>query len=138
MARILIIDDDSNVRLSERLLLETGGHEVLEAGGGAQGIEMCQQSDPDLVVCDILMPGIGGLDTIQELKRTATRAKILALSGGLYGGGIQFLPEAKKRGADATLSKPFSTKEFFAAVNDVLGDSPCPSRSTAQDETVEL
>jgi CheY-like chemotaxis protein len=69
MARILIIDDDSAVRVAIRLLLEREGYEVVDAEDGRAGIAALKASVFDIVICDIFMPGMDGLETIREFHR---------------------------------------------------------------------
>ena len=83
MARILIIDDDADIRQPVRLQLEKEGHVVDEAGDGAAGVALCRQERPDLVICDILMPEMDGFETMRHLKREFPDMPILVLSGSM-------------------------------------------------------
>lgn len=120
MARILVIDDDSKIRLSIRLMLEPEGHTVTEAGDGKVGIELFKKNGADLIITDIIMPEKEGLETITELRKQYPDIKIIAISGG---GRVQpedYLGVARGFGAILTLAKPFGRKELLDAVNAVL------------------
>src|SRR5260370_8977292 len=110
MARILVIDDDNQLRCLLRLALEMAGHQVIEAVDGEQGLKAYQKHLPDLVLCDLLMDNKEGLETIRELRRRFAEEKIIAMSGGLYGGRGNFLSLAKTFASPKVLTKPFDIK----------------------------
>ena len=68
-ARILIVDDEEALRATMRRMLQTSGHEVIEAGDGEQALGLAARNPPDLAVCDIYMPVREGFETIRELRR---------------------------------------------------------------------
>lgn len=121
MSLILVIDDDQAIRKLLKLILEKAGHQVLLASSGEQGIILFEKSDIDLVITDILMPGLDGLGVIRELTTKADSAKILALSGG----GMILTAEtslnvAQKMGAVRSLSKPFTRPDLLSIVSEML------------------
>ncbi len=120
MARILIIDDEPNLRSMLRRMLHQAGHQVNEAGNGAEGIALCERNPPDLVITDILMPKKEGIETIIALHRANPNLPIIAISGGGRSGGMDFLCSAKKLGARHTLSKPFRGDKLLSAVSESL------------------
>jgi DNA-binding response OmpR family regulator len=120
MPRLLIIDDDSDLRAVLRATLEKAGHEVLEAGDGNQGIKIFQQQPINLVLCDLVMSGKEGLETIRDLRRQQADVKIIAMSGGLFGWKMNMLPVAEKLGAAKTLRKPFDVATLLSAVEELL------------------
>jgi CheY-like chemotaxis protein len=122
MARILIIDDDDQVRTMLRRTLEADGHEVDEAGNGTLGIAKYEQNPADLIITDIYMPEKEGLETIIELKGDHPDVRILAISGGSRDMDLDFLPVAAKLGADKTLNKPIERRALLDAVNELIGD----------------
>lgn len=81
MASILIIDDEEIIRALLRSVLEGAGYEVTEAANGRIGLELYRQNPRDLVITDILMPELNGLDMLLELTREFLRAKVIAISG---------------------------------------------------------
>lgn len=120
MARILIIDDNAQLREMLNLMLTQAGHEVAEAGTGEMGVELYRARPSDLVVVDILMPEKGGLETIVELKRDYPDAKLIGISGGFQKKTDQSHTLADLIGVQRTLSKPFASEELLKAVNEVL------------------
>lgn len=121
MARILIIDDDRDIRHPLRLALEHAGHEVLEAQDGAEGLRLWVDRGADLVITDVHMPEKDGLELIMELAALSPGVKIIALSGGDSTRRFNYLPEAKLLGALRTIPKPFQHAEILSAINELLG-----------------
>ncbi len=120
MTRILLIDDDAQARDMLRQMLERAGYDVVEAHNGRVGLQHYQASAIDLIITDILMPEQDGLETIQELRRLAPEAKIIAISGGGQTGLLDLLPVAEKLGAQCTLRKPLRRQELLEAVRQLL------------------
>jgi DNA-binding NtrC family response regulator len=114
MATILIIDDEESVRALLRFALEAAGYEVVEVANGRQGIERHRQRRADLVITDIAMPELNGLDMILELMHEFLHAKVIAISG--VGGERNVLDAAKLLGARQTFEKPFSMPQLLRAV----------------------
>ena len=121
MAKILIIDDEEQVRLYLRSILEPEGHEVVEAPDGKVGLQLYREEPVDLIITDVFMPEKEGLETIRELRSEYPEVKIIAISGGGRTGNLDFLPLAKTFGALRTLAKPFDRQEMLDAVQEVLG-----------------
>jgi two-component system response regulator (stage 0 sporulation protein F) len=114
MASILIIDDEEIIRALLRSVLEAAGYEVTEAANGRIGLDLYRQNPRDLVITDILMPELNGLDMLLELTREFLRAKVIAISGA----GVEknVLDVAKLLGARQTFQKPFSVSKLLGAV----------------------
>lgn len=126
MKRILLIDDDSEVRRFLRVSLERAGYHVLEADNGKAGIELFRRAPVDLVVSDIFMPEKEGIETIRELRGEFPELKILAVSGGIPGLDPEYyLKMARKLGADASLEKPFNQKQFLESIYELLTPLEC-------------
>lgn len=123
MASILVIDDETGVRDSLRQMLESAGHFVREAQNGLVGLRLFQAERPDLVVTDIIMPDMEGIETIRTIRAQAPDARILAISGGGRMGNVDFLSVAQRLGADSVLQKPFEVDEFLAKVSELLNFS---------------
>lgn len=114
MAIILVIDDQKPIRLLLRAALEGDRHEVLEASNGRIGLALYRERAPDLIITDILMPEMNGLELIVELTRSFPNVKVIAMSGGLEReGGTN---EAKLLGARQTFQKPIDIRALLAAV----------------------
>jgi CheY-like chemotaxis protein len=114
--RILVIDDDARVRGLLRVILEGDGHEVEEAVDGKAGLRSLSARNADVVLSDLFMPDVDGLEVIRELHRNFPRVGTVALSGGGSRGDTDMLRMAQYLGADAVLYKPFCQKELFEAV----------------------
>ena len=120
MARILIVEDDDQVRGLIRKVLERAGFEVVVASNGNEAIKIFNNDPADLVIADILMPGKDGLEVVRDLKRNYDDVKIIAISGGGQIGPESYLDLAKKFGAEYTLTKPFSMSELLESVRKSL------------------
>ena len=127
MARVLVMDDDENVRDILRRMLGRKGYEVLLAGNGDEGIRIFHQQlaggqPVDLVVTDILMPEKEGLETILELRQEFPEVKIIVISGGgSLGEPGNILHAARKLGARYSFRKPIPRDELLAAVEELIG-----------------
>jgi len=120
MTRILLIDDDALARDMLRQMLERAGYDVVEAASGRDGLQQYQATAIDLIITDILMPDQDGLETIQELRRLAPEAKIIAITGGGQSGLLDLLPVAAKLGAQWTLRKPLQRLELLEAIRQLV------------------
>jgi two-component system response regulator (stage 0 sporulation protein F) len=114
MASILIIDDEASIRALLRTTLERDGHEVQEAPNGRIGLALYHFRPTDLVITEILMPDMNGLDMLVALTREFLHAKVIAISG--IGGEHNGLDVAKLLGARQTFRKPFSLPRLLGAV----------------------
>ena len=119
-AMVMIRGNDEAMRRMVVRVLVGGGHQVIEAPDGRDGMRLFLQQSPDIVVSDIVMPHRDGIETIAEIRAASPATGIIAMSGagrervGLY------LAAAKQLGADAVLQKPFRPDELIAAVAHVL------------------
>lgn len=118
--KILVIEDDNSFRNVLVQMLEKAGFDVVQAENGNQAIKFCEETNPDLVLTDIIMPDKEGLETIQELLGICPDLKIIAMSGGGRFGPNSYLPLAAKLGAKKTLQKPFLREELLAAITEVM------------------
>ncbi len=119
-ARILIIDDDQDVRSPIRQMLAGAGYEVQEASDGDEGLEMCREDPPDLTIVDIFMPRKSGLEVIEELRRDFPDVKVIAVSGVDTRDGLDLATLTRSYGVDRAIEKPFLLKDLLQAVKDVL------------------
>jgi CheY-like chemotaxis protein len=112
MARILVVDDEPDLRYVLRRIFEGAGHEVVEAGHGAAALESVHASPPDLVVTDMMMPVMNGTDLISRLRAdpATTQIPILAATGD---------PRLAIE-ADTVLPKPYQSAQLLAAANALL------------------
>ena len=118
--RILVIDDDELVRCGLAYMIDRLGHQAILVESGAAALAQIEQLEFDIIFCDLMMPGMDGIETIRRLKR-ATSAPIVAMSGGakMVEAG-RALRAANKLGIDATLQKPFGTRELQDCLNSFL------------------
>src|SRR5438128_11074644 len=121
MARILVIDDDALLRGAIRVVLESAGYEVIEAGDGDAGLRLHREPGADLVVVDLFMPERDGLEVIRAVRAEAPQAKIIAMSGG-SSLQLDLLDAATAFGASRALWKPFAPAMLLATVRELLGE----------------
>ena len=120
---ILIIDDDEQTRVLLRRVLEEAGYLVSEAPNGQEGLRQFRQTPTALVITDLLMPDMDGLEVTMALHRESPTLKIIAITGG--SGKRDFLEVAKHLGAHRTMKKPISIVELLQTVQqELLGESP--------------
>lgn len=113
--RILLIDDNDLFREVTRLMLESGGHEVIEARDGREGLALFRQHPVDAVVTDIIMPQDEGIVTIRNIRALDRTVRIVAMSGS-GNPDVDFLKIAAKLGANSALAKPFEKEELLSHV----------------------
>lgn len=114
--KILVIDDDQAMRGSIRRILEREGHQVSEAENGREALKLFRVEAPAVVVTDLIMPEMEGIETILELRALSEGVKILAVSGS----EPRLLDDAEALGADASLRKPFTVDQLRQAVAALL------------------
>ena len=120
MPRILVIDDDPDVRGSLNKILTRAGYDVVEAADGAAGIALQHTNPADVIITDIFMPGLDGLQTIRQLKKEGSGVKVIAVSGGDRTGTVDLKEHARLLGAFKVLAKPFEMRDVLAAVKEAL------------------
>ncbi len=122
MARILVIDDESNIRMMLKLALVHVGHTVETAADGYEGLELYRDgSDWNLVLLDQRMPGLEGLEVLREIHRRAATARVVMITAF---GTIDLASEAMSLGATEFLRKPFTVDTLRNAVNAALIGHP--------------
>lgn len=112
---ILVVDDEVAVRRLFRIALSGEGFEVLEAGNGQEALNLVLRAVPAVILLDLVMPGVEGIETLVALRRLGVTSKIVAMSGK-----PQYLSAAKLIGADEALLKPISIDELKATVRGLL------------------
>jgi CheY-like chemotaxis protein len=123
MARILVIDDQTSVRSAIRALLEYEGHTVVAAECGHNAVSAIEAFAFDVVLVDIIMPELDGLDTIKILRDSAPAVPIIAMSGYSFRGGssdLDFFRMASDLGASCCLQKPFRPRQLIDAIESCL------------------
>ncbi|MRR37146.1 response regulator [bacterium] len=120
MARILLIDDDDNVREVIRQMLESGGYEVEDAPSGFEGVKRFREHGADLVITDIVMAGMDGVETIMELRLISPEVKIIAISGGDIVAPGYYLSMIKNFDTVYEMEKPIRRDDLLLAVKTLL------------------
>jgi len=123
MARILVIDDDVQVRGAVRRILERAGHTVEDVGNGDAGLRAHRERPADLIITDIFMPERDGIETVRQLRRESPQVKIIVISGGDRTQTMDLRKDAELLGAARSLRKPFELSELVRAVGELLGES---------------
>ena len=119
--RVLVIEDDADVRALLKEMLAALGHECATAIHGIAGLESYRAGEFDVVITDLLMPEQEGLETIGELRRIDPDVRIIAISGGgRIQGPHEVLLQASALGAQATLGKPFRLADLKRALYGVV------------------
>lgn len=128
--RILVVDDDPKIRTVVRRGLAYEGYRVVEAASGEDGLEKAREHLPDLVVLDVMLPGIDGLEVTRRLRSTGDEVAILMLTAK---DEVRERVEGLETGADDYLVKPFSFEELLARVHALLR-----RRSAAEGEVLRF
>jgi CheY-like chemotaxis protein len=123
MPRILVIDDDDEVRELIGRILGRAGYEVSDAANGKIGFDLYRKERPDLVITDIIMPEMEGVETIIAIRGECLDAKIIAISGGSETIRTSIcLSVGSVAGALRTLSKPITPQDILEAVHELLDE----------------
>ena len=122
MNKILLVDDDEVFNESLKEYLEYKGFTVLSAFNGKQGLEMITTEKPDLVITDIVMPEVEGIELLTSvvIDSLVQRPKIVVISGGGRIGSSNYLSIAREIGADAVFEKPLDFNLLVKEINDLL------------------
>ncbi|HNY65171.1 MAG TPA: response regulator [Deltaproteobacteria bacterium] len=118
--RILIIDDDDGVREVLRLMLEGDGYEVESVSNGYDGVDRFRRNGADLVITDIVMEGMDGVETIMELRLISPSVKIIAISGGDQVAPGYYLSMIKNFDTVYEMEKPIRREDLIFAVRTIL------------------
>lgn len=120
MAAILVIEDNPAYNQMVKLLLEAEGHDVKTAFNGALGLQLFKERKFDLVLTDIFMPEMEGLETIRELKSLNPDIKVISMSGGGTYQDLTYLKFTRDLGADRIFVKPFDNRELLKAIDELV------------------
>jgi DNA-binding response OmpR family regulator len=117
--KILIVDDEDSLRSLVRDELESAGFEVYEAPGGEDALAYLVGNEVDLVILDIKMPGMGGLDVLQRIREDDLARKVIMLTGV---GELKIARESLQLGASDFMSKPFDMGNLLACIHRVMNE----------------
>lgn len=117
---ILVVEDDAALRRMIVMFLRAAGYDVREAADGVEGLVLARDEPPDLVLLDLMMPGLNGWDVLRRLKHGASTAHVpvIVLTASV---GAALTDRALKLGAARYLVKPLDTRALIDAVNEALG-----------------
>ena len=129
MPKILVIEDDENIRESLVELLEMKSYVLLSADNGVQGLEKAKSEKPDLILCDVMMPGLNGYEVIEAVRRTAelSRVPFVFLSAKAMENDVE---RGIQLGANIYLTKPFRAQELFSVVDQLLNSGKGGGKGT--------
>ena len=116
MARILVIEDEFQIRLNLQLMLKAEGHEVEQASNGREGLSKFAESRPDLVLCDVMMPELDGFGVLEALRANPDNADLPFVFVTALDDRAS-MRRGMNLGADDFLNKPFTRDELLEAVN---------------------
>jgi two-component system nitrogen regulation response regulator NtrX len=134
-ARILVIDDEAEIRRSVRMILEYEGYEVTEASSGPEGLAIAEREAPDLVFLDIKMPGMDGLDALQRIKASNDSLPVVIISGH---GTVTTAVEATKAGAFDFIEKPLASERVLLTIRNALDQTRLRDENTSLKRAVEV
>jgi DNA-binding response OmpR family regulator len=119
MARILVADDDVDIRELVEFKLSTLGHDIVAVSDGAAAIDACQQQRPDLAVLDVMMPGMSGLDAVRAIRADPglSGLPVILLTARAQENDLE---TGFDSGADDYITKPFSPRELATRVQALL------------------
>jgi CheY-like chemotaxis protein len=130
MANVLVVDDEIEVGTAIKRVLERAGYAVTVAPNATAGLEAVARQPPDVVITDIIMPKVHGVELIKILRQRYPRIRVIAISGGGSFGPLGYKPEAisthaylaaaREAGAEEFLTKPFDLTDLIAAVRRLL------------------
>lgn len=117
--RVLIVEDDSDIRMLLRFHLRNAGYTFLEAEDGNQALELIRKEDIDLVILDIMLPGIGGIDILKYIRYESQKKKLPVIIASALTEDVDIVT-ALELGADDYITKPFSPRVLIAKIKSVL------------------
>lgn len=121
MAKILVVEDVSEVRRAIAAILQSGHHQVIVANGGKQALELLKQQSFDLVITDMLMPEVNGMEVLGFLSTLSKRPLVIAMSGGGPGLSAEKALQGSDFMADAFLEKPIEKNDLLIVIDRLLG-----------------
>src|SRR3990172_4906613 len=132
--RILVIDDEAEIRRSVRMILEYEGYDVIEASSGPEGVAMAERESPDLVFLDIKMPGMDGLDALQRIKAASDTLPVVIISGH---GTVSTAVEATRAGAFDFIEKPLASERVLLTIRNGLDQTRLRDENRSLKRAVE-
>src|SRR5947199_7657974 len=134
-SRILVIDDEAAIRESLRMTLEYEGYEFIGAATGQEGLALAEREAPDLVLLDVKMPGMDGIEVLERLRNMNDQLPIVVISGH---GTISTAVEATKKGAFDFIEKPFASERVLVSLRNALDQRQLRDENKSLKRAVEV
>ncbi len=134
-ARILVIDDEAEIRRSVRMILEYEGYDVSEASSGPEGVALAEKESPDLVFLDVKMPGMDGLEALQRIRASNETLPVVIISGH---GTVSTAVEATKAGAFDFIEKPLASERVLLTIRNALDQTRLADENRSLKRAVEV
>lgn len=122
MVKILIVDDEPEIRFLTRKMLEKAGYEVMEAGNGEEGLRLLKKEKPDLILLDVMMPGLKGWEVCGRIKADE-RLRNIPVAMFTVRTAEDDIEKSRDCGAEAHINKPFDREELIYTVEKLLKKS---------------
>src|SRR5438552_13730088 len=134
-SRILVIDDEAGIRDSLRMTLEYEGYDYAAAATGQEGLALAERETPDLVLLDVKMPGMDGLEVLDRLRAMNETLPVVVISGH---GTIGTAVEATKKGAFDFIEKPFASERVLVSLRNALDQGRLRDENRSLKRAVEV
>src|SRR5471030_794470 len=134
-SRILVIDDEAAIRDSLRMTLEYEGYEFIGAATGQEGLALAEREAPDLVLLDVKMPGMDGIEVLERLRNMNETLPVIVISGH---GTISTAVEATKKGAFDFIEKPFATEKVLVSLRNAVDQRRMRDENKSLKKAVEI
>ncbi|MFO7936981.1 MAG: response regulator [Kiritimatiellia bacterium] len=121
MCNILLLDDELFIQDLFSQFFREKGYNVVCVSNGRKGLEKLRDFDADLIITDIMMPDMDGLEVVREIRKNYADLPVIAISGGMRNAAINFVSAAKDFGADVIFEKPVELSELLASVKELIG-----------------
>lgn len=118
---VLLVDDEPVIRQTLRKMLQRAGHEVVEGANGLEGLQHLEALAIELVLTDIIMPVMNGIDFIKQARLLRPSLNVIAMSGGGRTDNTDHLQAARAYGVNVTLRKPFRAGDLYQAIAQSFG-----------------
>src|SRR5687768_4924136 len=134
-SRILVIDDEAEIRRSVRMILEYEGYDVIEASSGPEGVALAEKEAPDLIFLDVKMPGMDGLEALQRIRAANDATPVVIISGH---GTVTTAVEATKLGAFDFIEKPLASERVLVTIRNALDQTRLRDENRSLKRAVEV
>src|SRR5919197_2510611 len=134
-SRILVIDDEAAIRDSLKMTLEYEGYEFVGAATGQEGLALAERDAPDVVMLDVKMPGMDGIEVLDRLRAMYESLPVIVISGH---GTVSTAFEAANKGAFDFIEKPFATEKVLVTLRNALDQRQLRDENRSLKKAVEV